>query len=118
MEEMETLIRWVLENLGPPRHPPDALHPVPPPRLQDARREADRDQALEKIYERAKELGIHYPYLGNVGGHPPYENTYCPPACGSPPVIERSGYAVRITGLEGHTCTECGGRIEYVSEIR
>jgi len=63
-------------------------------------------RTLEKIYERAKELGINYPYLGNVGGHP-YESTYCP-SCGNL-IIERAGYAIRIRGLEGHSCTRCGG---------
>lgn len=112
MDEMETLIEWVLENLGP-ETPMHFTRFHPDYRMLDARPTDLR--VLEKIYERAKELGLHYPYLGNVGGHP-YENTYCP-ACGSV-VIERSGYAVRITGLDDHTCTECGGRIEYVSKIR
>ena len=94
MEEMEALIEWVLENLGP-ETPMHFTRFHPDYRMLDARPTAVR--ALEKIYERAKELGLHYPYLGNVGGHP-YENTYCP-ACGSV-VIERSGYAVRITGLD------------------
>lgn len=112
MEEMETLIRWVLENLGPDT-PMHFTRFHPDYKMLEAR--PTQIGKLEKIYERAKELGINYPYLGNVGGHP-YENTYCP-TCGSP-VIERSGYAVRIVGLKDHTCTACGGRIEYVSKIQ
>lgn len=112
MEEMETLIGWVLETLGPDT-PMHFTRFHPDYRMFDAR--PTEIKKLEKIYERARELGLHYPYLGNVGGHP-YENTYCP-ACGAL-VIERSGYTVRIRGLEDHTCTECGGHIEYVSEIR
>ncbi|HOI60957.1 MAG TPA: AmmeMemoRadiSam system radical SAM enzyme, partial [Methanoculleus sp.] len=111
MDEMEMLIRWVLDNLGPDT-PMHFTRFHPDYRMLDARPTAVR--TLEKIYERAKELGLNYPYLGNVGGHP-YENTYCP-ACGSL-AIERSGYAVRIRGIDDHTCTECGGRIEYVSTV-
>lgn len=112
MEEMEGLIRWVVENLGPdtPMHF-TRFHPEY--RMLDVWPTPVR--TLEKVYERAKELGINYPYLGNVGGHP-YESTYCP-SCGNL-IIERAGYAIRIRGLEGHSCTRCGGRIEYVSEIR
>ena len=112
MEEMEGLIRWVVENLGPdtPMHF-TRFHPEY--RMLDVWPTPVR--TLEKVYERAKELGINYPYLGNVGGHP-YESTYCP-SCGNL-IIERAGYAIRIRGLEGHSCTRCGGHIEYVSEIR
>ena len=111
MEEMEALIRWVLENLGPDT-PMHFTRSHPDYKMLDVRPTEIR--TLEKIYERAKELGLHYPYLGNVVGHP-YENTYSP-ACGGL-VIERSGYSTRIVGLEDHTCTECGGHIEYVSKI-
>jgi pyruvate formate lyase activating enzyme len=102
----------VLENLGPdtPMHF-TRFHPEY--RMLDVWPTPVR--TLEKVYERAKELGINYPYLGNVGGHP-YESTYCP-SCGNL-IIERAGYAIRIRGLEGHSCTRCGGHIEYVSEIR
>jgi len=112
MEEMEALIRWVLENLGPDT-PMHFTRFHPDYKMRDARPTDVR--TLEKIYERAKELGVHYPYLGNVFNHP-YESTYCP-ACGGL-AIERVGFGARIRGLEDHTCTECGGRIEYVSEIR
>jgi len=111
MEEMEALIRWVLENLGPDT-PMHFTRFHPDYKMREVRPTETR--TLEKIYERAKDLGIHYPYLGNVFNHP-YESTYCP-ACGSL-AIERSGFGVRIRGLKDHTCTECGGRIAYVSEI-
>jgi pyruvate formate lyase activating enzyme len=111
MEEMEALIAWVLENLGPdtPMHF-TRFHPEY--KMRD--RGPTKTETLEKIYERAKEMGMHYPYLGNVFNHP-YESTYCP-ECGQL-VIERSGYSVQIRGLEDHTCTACGGHIEYVSHI-
>ena len=97
---MDALLWWVLENLGPDTamhftlfHPDYKMHETGPTGVR----------ALEKIYERAKELGIHYPFLGNVFNHP-YENTYCP-ACGGL-VIERSGFGIRMRGINDHTCTE------------
>lgn len=112
MEEMEALIKWVIENLGPDT-PMHFTRFHPDYKMRDARPTATR--TLERIYERAKELGIHYPYLGNVVSHP-YESTYCP-VCGSL-LIERSGFAVQIRGLEDHVCAECGERIAYVAAIR
>lgn len=111
MDEMESLIRWALENLGPDT-PMHFTRFHPDYRMQEARPTEVR--TLEKIYELAKDIGIHYPYLGNVFNHP-YESTYCP-TCGSL-VIERSGFGVQMRGLKDHTCMECGGRIEYVSKI-
>ncbi len=111
MEEMDALITWVLENLGPdtPMHF-TRFHPEY--KMQD--RGPTRVETLEKIYEHAKELGLHYPYLGNVFDHP-YESTYCP-VCGQL-AIERSGFVSRIRGLEDHRCTQCGEYIAYVSQI-
>ena len=106
MEEMEGLIRWVVENLGPatPMHF-SRFHPDY--RMQD--REATPVATLEKIYHRARELGIRFPYLGNVPGHP-FENTFCP-KCGAL-LIERTGYHTEFRGLKGDRCGECGEGIE------
>jgi len=69
---------------------------------------------LEKICARAKELGLRFPYCGNVG-YSTYENTYCP-ACGAV-LIERQGFSSRITGLEDRQCTSCGETIEIVRHV-
>jgi pyruvate formate lyase activating enzyme len=66
---------------------------------------------LERIYRRARELGAHYPYLGNVPPGP-YENTLCP-SCGSL-LIERSGFMSRTVGLSKDRCGSCGERIPGV----
>ena len=112
MEEQEGLIRWVLENLGPdtPMHF-TAFHPD----YQMTDRGATPIATLEKIYRKAKELGIRYPYLGNVFSHE-YENTYCP-SCGAK-LIERRGYSCRFEALDGTQCTSCGGKIAVVRNVR
>ena len=111
MEEQESLIRWVIEHLGPetPMHF-SAFHPDY--RMTD--RGATPVALLEKICTRAKELGLRFPYLGNVAHHR-YENAYCP-ACGAM-LIERRGFSSHITGLDDKKCTNCGETIEIVRHV-
>jgi len=111
MEEQESLIRWVIEHLGPqtPMHF-SAFHPD----YRMTNREATPVALLEKICSRAKELGLRYPYLGNVP-HSRCENTYCP-TCGAM-LIERRGFSSRITGLDDRQCTSCGEKIEIVRHV-
>ncbi len=111
IEEMDSLIRWVLEHLGPDT-PMHFTRFHPDYKMQD--KSPTSVAQLEKIYEHAKSLGINYPYLGNVMNHP-YENTYCP-ECGAV-AIERTGFTSRLVGVEDHRCTACGGSIAYVSKI-
>ena len=110
-KRQESLIRWVIEHLGPatPMHF-SAFHPDY--RMTD--RGATPVALLEKICNRAKELGLRFPYLGNVSNHR-YENTYCP-ACGAM-LIERQGFSSRITGLDDRQCTNCGEKIEIVRHV-
>ncbi|NMB79610.1 MAG: AmmeMemoRadiSam system radical SAM enzyme [Methanomicrobiales archaeon] len=112
MEEQSSLIRWVVENLGPdtPMHF-TAFHPD----YQMTDRGATPVALLEKIYNRAKELGLRYPYVGNVYSHP-YENTYCP-ACGAT-LIGRHGFSCRIADLDGQQCKKCGEKIAVVRNAR
>ena len=58
MEEISALIRWVIEHLGPatPMHF-SAFHPDY--KMMD--RGATPVATLEKIYRKAKELGLKYP---------------------------------------------------------
>ncbi|MDD1678937.1 MAG: AmmeMemoRadiSam system radical SAM enzyme [Methanomicrobiales archaeon] len=111
LEEMEALITWVRDTLGPqtPMHF-TRFHPdfkmtdtVPTPIA-----------TLEKIHAKAKELGMRFPYLGNVPGHPA-ESTYCP-VCGTL-LIERSGYRTLIRNLKETTCGSCGEKIEIVTNV-
>ncbi len=111
MEEMDALIRWVYENLGPDT-PMHFTRFHPDYKMLD--HTATPVETLEKIYEHARSVGIRFPYLGNVFGHP-YENTYCP-VCGAL-AIERTGYGTRFVNLEEKRCTECGEDIPYVDHI-
>ncbi len=110
-EEMDALIRWVYENLGPDT-------PMHFTRFHPDYKMLDRGptpvKTLEKIYEHARSVGMRFPYLGNVFGHH-YENTFCP-ACGAL-LIERSGYGIRFGHLKDGHCTECGEAIPYVGHI-
>jgi pyruvate formate lyase activating enzyme len=112
MEEQTNLIRWVIENLGPetPMHF-SAFHPD----YQMTNRGATPVATLEKIFARAKELGLKFPYLGNLWHHPK-ENTYCP-ACGAT-LIERLGFSSRFLDLDGKQCRNCGEKIEIVRHVR
>lgn len=111
LEEQEQLIRWVIEHLGPatPMHF-SAFHPDY--KMKD--RGATPIASLEKIYRKAKELGLRFPYLGNVHNHP-YENTYCP-VCGAT-IVERHGFSSRMSGLDGRQCRACGETIEITDHV-
>lgn len=109
-EEMDDLIRWVVEHLGPET-------PMHFTRFHPDYRMLDRSPTpvarLERLYERARELGVRFPYLGNVVTHR-YEHTYCP-VCGAL-LIERSGFSSRVLGLTNHTCNACGEQIAVVTD--
>ena len=111
MEEITALIRWVIEHLGPatPMHF-SAFHPD----YKMLDRPATPVATLEKIYKKAKELGLKYPYTGNIFSHQ-YENTYCP-RCGAT-LIERQGFSSRIRELDGQQCKTCGEKIEIVRNV-
>jgi pyruvate formate lyase activating enzyme len=110
IEEQSALIQWVIDHLGPatPMHF-SAFHPD----YQMRDRGATPVAMLEKIYAKAKELGLRFPYLGNVYSHK-YENTFCP-SCGAT-LIERQGFSSRIRMLEGRQCRKCGETIEVVTD--
>lgn len=109
--EIDELINWVITNLGPDTpmhftrfHPDFHMTDRPPTPVR----------TLEKIYERARELGLNFPYLGNVGGHQ-YENTFCP-SCGKI-VVGRMGYHTNVENLKGKYCANCNTPISVVRSI-
>ncbi len=111
MDEISALIRWVIEHLGPatPMHF-SAFHPD----YKMLDRGPTPVATLEKIYRKAKELGLKYPYAGNVRSMD-LENTYCPD-CGAT-LIERRGFSSRFVDLEDRQCKNCGGNIEIVRNV-
>lgn len=106
--EIDSLITWVIDNLGPDtpmhftRYHPDYRMSKPP---------ATPISTLEAIYARAHELGLHYPYLGNIPDSP-YGDTKCP-SCGAI-LIRRRGYRAEITGLAQDRCVRCQKKIPIV----
>ncbi|WP_298666798.1 AmmeMemoRadiSam system radical SAM enzyme [uncultured Methanofollis sp.] len=110
-DEMKALITWVLDNLGPDT-PMHFTRFHPDYKMRDL--EPTPFRTLERIYKQAKDLGIRYPYLGNVPPGP-YENTYCP-SCGAL-LIERSGFSSRFVDLDGDRCHRCGERVPVVRSV-
>ncbi len=105
---LRELAKWVAGELGPDVpihytrfHPDYQLLNLPPTPVS----------SLEKAREIALEAGIHYPFVGNVPGHPG-NHTYCP-SCGEI-VIERSGFFIRKMRIENGKCTKCGAVIAGV----
>jgi pyruvate formate lyase activating enzyme len=99
--EIEKFCTWVVEKLGKDTplhfsrfHPDYKMNNVQPTPLE----------ALIRIYDQAKNLGILYPYIGNVP-HGEYEATKCP-SCGNI-IIERYGFASNIVGLNDGKCNVC-----------
>lgn len=63
---------------------------------------------LEKAREIASKAGLHYPYIGNVPGHPG-ENTYCPKC--TKMLVRRAGYNVLENSVKNGKCKFCGEKI-------
>ena len=107
-DDLRELCKWVAGDLGPDIpvhftrfHPDYRMLNLPPTPVS----------TLERAREIALEEGLHYPFVGNVPGHPG-NHTYCP-SCGGV-VIERMGYHVDTTGLKDGRCAVCGGTISGV----
>ena len=112
MEEIKEFCRWVAEKLGSDTplhfsrfHPDYKMTNIPMTPIK----------TLLKIYETAKNIGIQYPYLGNVP-HGDYENTICP-KCGNI-CIERYGYTTRLIGLKNGRCTKCDTPLPIITNNR
>ena len=68
-------------------------------------------KTLETALSIARDVGLHYVYLGNVPGHEG-ESTYCP-RCGKV-VIGRVGYHITTNVLKDGTCPFCKQQIPGV----
>ena len=108
-EKMLTgLADWVVSEVGPDvplhfsRFHPDYQMPHLPP-TPVATLELARQIALAK--------GIHYPYVGNVPGHPG-NNTYCP-SCGQT-VVKRDSFFVTELHVKDGKCAFCNRKIAGV----
>ena len=78
-------------------------------RFHPAYRMTDVDSTPRDTIDRAVAIGsaagLRYVYAGNVPGHDT-ESTRCP-VCGAT-VIERAGFGIRRTRLDGAACAACG----------
>jgi pyruvate formate lyase activating enzyme len=104
------LAKWVVGELGPDVpvhftrfHPDYQMLNLPP----------TPTATLEKAYDIAKTAGMHYPFVGNVPGHPG-NNTYCP-NCGKT-MIERTGFFITGNHLLDGKCEFCDASIAGVWE--
>ena len=68
-------------------------------------------ETLEKAHKIAKDAGLQYVYLDNVGNHDA-TSTYCP-QCGNI-LISRTISEVKITGIKNGECVKCAHSIPGV----
>jgi pyruvate formate lyase activating enzyme len=99
--EFKGLAKWVRSELGPDVplhftrfHPEYLLKNLPPTPVA----------TLERAHAAAKAEGLHYPYVGNVPGHPA-ESTYCP-RCGRV-IVERVGFSIGAVNIQKSKCRFC-----------
>jgi len=105
---IKELCLWVKEELGDdvPLHfsrfyPQYKLQNLPPTPVS----------TLKKAADIARNVGIHYVYIGNVPGIPE-ESTYCPHC--NKVVIERIGYEIKSINIKKGKCGFCGTTIPGV----
>jgi len=99
---------WIRENVGPnvPLHFARFF-----PNYQLAKHYATPLETLEAAYDIAKNAGLQYVYLDNVGSHKA-TSTYCP-KCGEM-LIQRSESKVDIVGMKNGQCMKCEHKIQGV----
>jgi pyruvate formate lyase activating enzyme len=69
---------------------------------------------LENAFKLAKEE-LHYVYIGNISAvdaRTGYNRTNCPD-CGQV-LVERAGFAARVTGVDQGRCSNCGREVDLV----
>ena len=105
---LNELTEWILGEVGPDIpvhftrfHPDYQLLNLPPTPV--ATLERARDMALSQ--------GMHYPYVGNVPGHPG-DHTYCPKC--KKVVIRRQGFFITEMNIKGGRCKFCSRKIAGV----
>jgi pyruvate formate lyase activating enzyme len=105
MIDIQAFCKWILDTLGADTpvhfsrfHPDYKMTDIPSTPLT----------TLLDCHKTAKDTGLHYVYLGNIG-HGDYDNTYCP-SCKNL-LVERFGFSASTKGLRNHTCSRCGASI-------
>jgi pyruvate formate lyase activating enzyme len=109
-KEIRAMCEWIRDNLGDdvPLHfsrfsPAFRLQNLPP----------TPEEKMDEAYAIASDVGLKYVYVGNLPGNP-HESTYCPNCKNL--LVERRGYRVRVDGIKGSKCAQCGYGIAGVWE--
>ena len=107
-QETKALCKWVYDYLGPqtpihfsafhPDYQITQLPPTPP-------------ATLRRAWEIAQEVGLRYPYTGNVHDAAG-DATHCPHC--HQVVIQRDWFRILEINLKGNTCAFCGGTVDGV----
>ena len=100
-QEIRSMCKWIRSELGVdvPIHF-SRFHPM----YKIKNLPSTPVKTLETARSIARDVGLHYVYLGNVPGHEG-ENTYCP-SCGKV-MIGRVGYHIITNVLKDGTCPYC-----------
>jgi pyruvate formate lyase activating enzyme len=65
---------------------------------------------LKEAYETARKH-LYYVYIGNAPMEE-FEDTYCPDCSNT--LVKRSGYNVKIVGINKEKCSNCGRKVDFV----
>jgi len=101
---IRAMCKWINENIGD-EYPLHFSRFFPQYKLTN--RPSTPVKTLEMAYDIAREEGLKYVYIGNVGDIG--EDTYCP-NCGKL-LIDRSGYSIEEISINKGKCKFCGEEI-------
>ena len=101
---IRAMCKWIKENVGD-EYPLHFSRFFPQYKLTN--RPPTPVKTLEMAYDIAREEGLKYVYIGNVGNIG--EDTFCP-NCGKL-LIDRSGYSVEEINIKNGKCKFCGEEI-------
>jgi len=112
MDRIKKMATWIKDNLGRDTpfhllrfHPDYKMTTIP----------ATSIETMERAYMIAKNAGLNYAYIGNVGGHPA-ENTYCPNC--NELVIKRYSFEITNWNLtRDMRCPVCGREIPMKGKL-
>jgi pyruvate formate lyase activating enzyme len=112
MDRIKQMATWIKDNLG--RDTPFHLLRFHPDYKMPTT-SATSIETLERAYMIAKNAGLNYTYIGNVGGHPA-ESTYCPNC--NELVIKRYNFEITKWNLtRDMRCPVCGREIPIKGKL-
>ena len=105
-EEISKIVKWIKNNLGVnvPWHI-SAFHPD----YKELNLPRTSFQSLKLAYDIAKNEGLNYVYIGNIGFE---NNTFCPEC--NKKLITREYFNVKSYELKKGSCSNCGKKIHGI----